>query len=108
MIPGNDDSIRAIHLYCARVADACLEGATLYDERIRAEVEEAEKAKSKAPESAPSPSGRVVVEITQPPRRGRGPAGPGGFAGRRGAEEEKPEPTPAEANPSEPTGGSQA
>ena len=27
VIPGNDDSIRAIQLYCARLADACLEGA---------------------------------------------------------------------------------
>jgi small subunit ribosomal protein S2 len=70
VIPGNDDAIRAIQLYCARVADACLEGAVLHDERIRAEVAEAEQARVPG-EAAPRPGGRVVVEITQPPRRGR-------------------------------------
>src|SRR5262245_44537238 len=29
VIPGNDDSIRAIQLYCARLADACIEGAAI-------------------------------------------------------------------------------
>jgi small subunit ribosomal protein S2 len=70
VIPGNDDSIRAIQLYCARVADACLEGAVLHDERVRAEVAEAEERRAAA-EPAVRPIGRVVVEITQPPRRGR-------------------------------------
>jgi small subunit ribosomal protein S2 len=70
VIPGNDDAIRAIQLYCARVADACLEGAALHEERIRAEVAASEQARA-AGEAAPRPGGRVVVEITQPPRRGR-------------------------------------
>jgi small subunit ribosomal protein S2 len=29
VIPGNDDAIRAIKLFCSRIADACLEGAKL-------------------------------------------------------------------------------
>jgi small subunit ribosomal protein S2 len=70
VVPGNDDAIRAIQLYCARVADACLEGAALNEERIRAEVAEAEHARA-ASDTAARPGGRVVVEITQPPRRGR-------------------------------------
>jgi small subunit ribosomal protein S2 len=70
VVPGNDDSIRAIQLYCSRVADACLEGAALNEERIRAEVAEAEQARASG-EGAARPTGRVVVEITQPPRRGR-------------------------------------
>ncbi len=105
VIPGNDDSIRAIQLYCSRIANACLEGATLFDERVRAEVEEAEKAKLAVSEPTTTPSGRVVVEITQPPRRGRGPTP---FTERREAEEKKPEPSGAEANPSRPGDGSQA
>ena len=32
MIPGNDDAIRAIQLYCARLADACLEGARIHND----------------------------------------------------------------------------
>jgi small subunit ribosomal protein S2 len=70
VVPGNDDAIRAIQLYCARVADACLEGAALHEERVRAEVSEAERARASGDTTA-RPGGRVVVEITQPPRRGR-------------------------------------
>ncbi|MHC4164593.1 MAG: 30S ribosomal protein S2, partial [Planctomycetota bacterium] len=74
VVPGNDDSTRAIQLYCSRVADACLEGAVLHDERVRTEVAEAEKARAEAAEKPATPTGRVVVDITEPPRRGRGPA----------------------------------
>jgi small subunit ribosomal protein S2 len=88
VVPGNDDAIRAIQLYCALAADACLEGAELFNERVQSEVSEQAAAAASAPEGAPVPStGRVVVEIKQPPRRGRGgtyQAGP-----RRGG---KPEP----------------
>jgi hypothetical protein len=42
----------------------------LHDERVRAEVAEAEERRAAA-EPAVRPTGRVVVEITQPPRRGR-------------------------------------
>ncbi len=71
-IPGNDDSIRAIQLYCSRVADACLEGAAIHNDRIQSEVSQEDKTRSAAP--AASPTGRVVVEIKQQPRRGRGAA----------------------------------
>ncbi len=39
IIPGNDDAIRAIRLFCSRVADACVEGHNLAEERLRAEAE---------------------------------------------------------------------
>jgi small subunit ribosomal protein S2 len=77
VIPGNDDSIRAIQLYCSRMANACLEGAAIYNERVQAEVAEEEKARPAAAEARPAASpgtGRVVVEIKHPPRRGRGAA----------------------------------
>ena len=46
IIPGNDDAIRAIRLFCSRIADACVEGHNLAEERLRAEAEakEAEEA----------------------------------------------------------------
>jgi len=69
-VPGNDDAIRAIHLYCARVADACLEGAELHNERLQAQ-EEARAERAEERPAAPA-TGRRVVEIKQPPRRGRG------------------------------------
>jgi small subunit ribosomal protein S2 len=34
-IPGNDDAIRAIRLFCAAVADAVLEGRALQEERLK-------------------------------------------------------------------------
>ena len=75
VIPGNDDSIRAIQLYCSRMADACIEGAAQYNERVQSEVSEAERGSAPAGDVSQRPStGRVVVEIKHPPRRGRGGA----------------------------------
>ena len=34
-VPGNDDAIRAIRLFCAAMADAVLEGRSLYEERAK-------------------------------------------------------------------------
>ena len=56
IIPGNDDAIRAIRLYTARVADSYLEGAQLYEARRaeRAAGADAEAAKQAAGEGAAS------------------------------------------------------
>jgi small subunit ribosomal protein S2 len=69
-VPGNDDSTRAIELYCQRAADACAEGARLHNERIQSEVSDAEAGTASGGER--TGTGRVVVEIQQEPRRGRG------------------------------------
>ncbi|RLB69676.1 MAG: 30S ribosomal protein S2 [Deltaproteobacteria bacterium] len=46
LIPGNDDAIRAIKLFCSRIADAVIEGKMLREERKQAaadkEIEEAD------------------------------------------------------------------
>jgi len=34
-VPGNDDAIRAIRLFCAAMADAVLDGRSLYEERAK-------------------------------------------------------------------------
>jgi len=39
IIPGNDDAIRAIRLICSKMADACIEGHHLAEEKLRAEAE---------------------------------------------------------------------
>jgi small subunit ribosomal protein S2 len=101
VVPGNDDAIRAIQLYCARVADACLEGAALHDERVRAEVSEAERARASG-DATVRPGGRVVVEITQPPRRGRAAS-----FGRDPDREEAPAPTLAPAPAPAPDAGAE-
>jgi small subunit ribosomal protein S2 len=60
-IPGNDDAIRAIQLFCNGIADAVIEGKTIYEKELeekaaaeaaeQAEKEEAQKVKSEAIES---------------------------------------------------------
>ena len=42
VIPGNDDAIRSIRLFASRIADACIEGNELYEEKQRAESDKAE------------------------------------------------------------------
>ena len=79
VIPGNDDSIRAINLYVSRLADACIEGAAVFNERVQSETKEAAEAPAGAPDQQPTKTGRVVVEIKQQPRRGKGAVA----AGRR-------------------------
>jgi small subunit ribosomal protein S2 len=72
VIPGNDDATRAIQLYCGWVADACVEGAQMHEARVRSEASEESGVRRGDAEAHPSGIGRVVVEIKQPPRRGRG------------------------------------
>ncbi|MCH8890033.1 MAG: 30S ribosomal protein S2 [Myxococcales bacterium] len=73
VIPGNDDSIRAIQLYCSKMANACLEGEVIHNDRIQSQEAEKEKRPAKG-EKSETRSGRVVVEIKNPPRRGRAAA----------------------------------
>ena len=97
VIPGNDDSIRAINLYVSRIADACIEGAALFNERVQSESKEPREARVGGLEQAPTKTGRVVVEIKQPPRRG----GRGGREERERKKESAAPPEPAKAPPSE-------
>lgn len=106
VIPGNDDAIRAIQLFCNQVAEACIEGAQVHNERIQSQATEGDGTRGDREASAPS-TGRVVVEIKHPPRRGRGgthsaggPRGPGGPGGRRGGEPDVEAPAPTETEAS--------
>lgn len=53
VIPGNDDAIRSIRLFVSRIADACIEGRGLYEEKQRAESD-----KKDAPQEAEEASGQ--------------------------------------------------
>ncbi|MFQ5696810.1 MAG: 30S ribosomal protein S2 [Myxococcota bacterium] len=66
-VPGNDDAMRAIRLYCEKAAQACLLGAELHNQRIIAEDHAA--AREEPADVAVAPAGKRVVEITQPVRR---------------------------------------
>ena len=98
VIPGNDDSTRAIQLYCNRVADACVLGDAENQERIKAEVVEADRRQAEAAEKATTASGRKVVDIQPQAAAGRGAAS---FGGRR-EDNESAAPPPAAVNPAAP------
>ncbi len=46
IIPGNDDAIRAIHLFASKIADACVEGRQLYEKQLQTEEAKEEKEKT--------------------------------------------------------------
>jgi small subunit ribosomal protein S2 len=50
VIPGNDDAIRAIRLFAARIADAVLEGLHAHGEREAEEGGPAEPERPRTPE----------------------------------------------------------
>ena len=87
VIPGNDDATRAISLYCGQVADACIDGAQLHEARIRSEAVEEATGRRGDGEAHTTGMGRVVVEIKQPPRRGRGARRGGTHSGGADIEE---------------------
>jgi small subunit ribosomal protein S2 len=70
IIPGNDDAIRAIRLVCSKIADACIEGHNLAEERLRAEADAAKD--QEAPETlqaaAASQDGKGPEVIVLPKR----------------------------------------
>ena len=98
VIPANDDAIRAIDLYCSLAAEACLEGAELFNERVQAEVSEKAAAKP-TDEAAPAPGRRVVdIKPTTPGRRaGSRTAGTHSSRPRRERVEEEPKVEPSAA-----------
>lgn len=48
IIPGNDDAIKAIQIFCRHIAEACLSGLEKRQDRIRAEVEAEKEREEKA------------------------------------------------------------
>jgi small subunit ribosomal protein S2 len=54
IIPGNDDAIRAIRLFAARMADACLEGVESREAALRSESEGGETAAAEEAAEVPA------------------------------------------------------
>jgi small subunit ribosomal protein S2 len=87
VIPGNDDAIRSIRLFAARVSDSFLEGAQAYEAR-RAERqaaarqgEEGAAAGEGAEAAAPKEPPRKRITLTVPPGgQAPKPSGPGSVA----------------------------
>lgn len=52
VVPGNDDAIKSIRLFCSLVAEACIEGQAKYQEKLRAnEIQEEKETETQAPVS---------------------------------------------------------
>ncbi len=52
VVPGNDDAIKSIRLFCSLVSEACIEGHAKFQEKLRAnEVQEEKEAETTAPVS---------------------------------------------------------
>lgn len=64
IIPGNDDAIRAIRLFSAKIADACLDGRAQYEASLKEDVGEAERvaAPKAVAEVAPEEGPEVTSE----------------------------------------------
>jgi small subunit ribosomal protein S2 len=62
IIPGNDDAIRAIHLFVSRIADAVIEGRQIYEKQLQ--MEEAKEEKMTA-EQSEAPKEIQVEEATE-------------------------------------------
>ena len=60
VIPGNDDAIRAIRLFVSRIADACIEGKSLYKEKQSAEADK-KRAKEEPKEKSEGKQTREIV-----------------------------------------------
>ncbi len=57
VIPGNDDAIRAIRLFAASIADACIEGRQIFEEKQAAKQDKSDV------EAKPVPSDEKIVGI---------------------------------------------
>jgi len=105
-IPGNDDAIRAIRLFTARVADNVLEGLNLADERFVGQEDKANEDDELAetdvqPEAKPEPKKPEPkkAEAKPEPKKAEEPKKPEATK----AEPSKPEPKKAEAKPAQET-----
>src|SRR4051812_42078595 len=84
VIPGNDDAIRSIRLFCGKIADAAVEGKARYQAHHAGEPQQAEAEEDRD---------------TASERRGRRDSRRGGMRGGRGGERRPPMRTESEAAP---------
>jgi len=72
-IPGNDDAIRSIKLFANLVADSFLEGAKIYEQKLRTQTDKASDLDKEMAAAAPAPERKE----RRPAGAGKKPAGTG-------------------------------
>ena len=65
IIPGNDDAIRAIHLFASKIADAVVEGKQIYEKRLQMEGAKEEKERAETAEPPKEIEVETVAEVTE-------------------------------------------
>jgi ribosomal protein S2 len=70
VIPGNDDAIKSVTLFANLISDACLEGAAVFEQRMRTMTPQTPAAEAK-PTAEPvaeakAPAGPVVERVKRP------------------------------------------
>lgn len=66
LIPGNDDAIKSVTLFVNLIADACLEGGNLFEQRMRSHAAPVAQPSGEAPATAEAkPQGPVVERVVR-------------------------------------------
>lgn len=86
VIPGNDDAIRAIRLFAAKIADACLDGRTMYEASLKEDRGQAELV-PQAAGPAPQSDEKVPVAAEKEEGAPEGQSVEGSRTGRETADE---------------------
>ncbi len=73
IIPGNDDAIRAIKLISTKIADACIEGHNLAEEKLRAEAVVLSEAEAKEEQEETNDTDAEVKAAAPSEDEGTGP-----------------------------------
>jgi small subunit ribosomal protein S2 len=68
VIPGNDDAIKSVNLFVNLIADSCLEGAAIYEQKARiAQGQAGAEAKpAQTTEAEKAAAGPVVEKVKRP------------------------------------------
>ncbi|MCP4680938.1 MAG: 30S ribosomal protein S2 [Desulfobacterales bacterium] len=72
IIPGNDDAIRSIRLICTKIANACIEGHDLAEEKLKVEAELSAAAEAAEEQDAP-PAEEGEIAATADGEKSEGP-----------------------------------
>jgi len=74
-IPGNDDAIRSIKLFSNLIADAYMEGAKVWEQKLRTQTDKASDNKAEVAETAPAKKGaRTPAKGKEEAKKPAGPA----------------------------------
>jgi small subunit ribosomal protein S2 len=74
VIPGNDDAIRAIKLFTANMADACVEGTAKYQETLAEQQKMAQDQPKPEPKGPQQQPGGPAVEVVARPSADKAPS----------------------------------